>query len=60
MSIASNSATYVLPGVGVVEYGVKMNDWRGEKPPEPSEPEDDRSCREVVDDMWVRIRGESE
>lgn len=58
MYISSNTSTYVIPGVGVVEYGAKMNDWRGEKPSEPPEPEDDRPCREVVDDMWARIRGE--
>lgn len=56
MSIASNTATYVFPGGVVVEYGYKMSESRSDQP--VAEPEDDRPCREVVDDMWARIRGE--
>ena len=63
MAIANNTANYVIPGSGVVEYGAKMEKrWLEiiqEKPEASTEKtEDNRPSVEIAADIWTRIRGE--
>ena len=61
MAIAGNT-THLLGMEGVVDYGCSISrrwiDALNEAlNPPPEVPEDNRSCEEIVTDMWSRIRG---
>jgi hypothetical protein len=61
MLIAENAQKAAVPGVGVIDVGATLTKrWIELMQPEkqePEEPEDARSCREITDDIWARIRG---
>lgn len=58
--IAENAQKAAVPGVGVIDTGATLTKrWIELVHPKPQqeEPEDTRSCREITDDIWARIRG---
>ena len=61
-SISENTTRFAVPGVGIIEHGLKMpKRWvdlqmRGSN----AKPEkDNRSAHEIAETMWSRIRGDS-
>jgi hypothetical protein len=61
-AIAENTSRYILPGLVEVNAGTVMAfRWAAPTQPEkPAEekPEDERSCEEIVNGIWSRMRGE--
>jgi hypothetical protein len=59
--IAENAQKAAVPGVGVIDVGATLSkrwiDLTQPEKQEPEKPEDTRSCREITDDIWARIRG---
>ena len=59
--IAENASKSVVPGIGVVDVGSTLTkrwiDMTKPQKPEPKEPEDTRTCREITDGIWQRMRG---
>lgn len=61
-AITQNTSQAVIQGAGVVDYGTRLTkSWHEiidfDSQEKQEEPEDTRSCREVTDDIWRRIRG---
>ena len=66
-AIADNTMQFIVPNVGAVEYGTKIQTRWIElertiptREPEKEKVEDTRSCSEIANDMWTRIRGDKE
>lgn len=59
--IAENTSKTYDHGVGVVGIGSTLTkhwiDMTKPQKPEPKEPEDTRTCREITDGIWERMRG---
>ena len=59
-AIAENTSHFVVPGMGLVDIRESSSlRWIDMiMPKQKEEPkEDNRSCKEIAEDMWARIRG---
>ena len=60
-AIADNTTVFLVPGVGQIDCGTRiLKRWieLEDNAKKEVKKEDPRSCGEIVEDMWKRIRGD--
>ena len=58
LKIIAENTTHYQGAEEMFDYGSTLNArWIDVLEPQKEEPTDDRSCEEIVDDIWERIRG---
>lgn len=59
-AIADNGTHHVTPGFGSADYGtsikIRWADILQQKNTTHEQKQDDRTCEEIVTDMWARIK----